>query len=195
MTRPVASGAIFGLAIAAAPFPLAASIGTAELWPTWGRWSAEASCSGGLETLSRTLAWDGDGSRLDIRVPATIHLEPEAARTITAEGPAAAVGHLTMQDGRLAFDDCRWDGPPARLTIRISGPPIQRIAVHGVSRLEIEGIDQPEIEITVTGSGAVTRKGKAGAATITVTGSGRAAFGELAVQRLKAKGTGSGRAD
>ncbi|MBI1774704.1 MAG: DUF2807 domain-containing protein [Proteobacteria bacterium] len=197
MIRPIAILAIAGLAVSAVSLSIAASLDRAPFvaaWPAWDRGIMQDACTGGAEQQSRELAWDGDGSRLDIGVPAVAQVEPGVERKIHVEGPAAAVQHLAMQDGQLSFDGCLWNGSPGQLTIHVSGPSIRRFAVSGAGRLVLERIDQPDIDIAIAGAGSIAGKGHAGEAKIRIAGAGKAELGELAVERLTVRIAGSGRA-
>jgi hypothetical protein len=194
MLRPLALVAFFGLSTSVVSFSIAASLDRAPFvmdWPSWRRLTITDACAGTGEPKSRGLAWSGDGGRLVIEVPGAVTVTPGAERSVSVEGPAAAVDHLVMEDGRLYFEGCSWDG--SGLRIRIAGPAVASYAVRGVARLTIDGIAQPEIDLAVTGTGWMTASGHVGTARIAVTGSGRADFGKLEVDRLTASITGSGR--
>lgn len=141
---------------------------------------------------TREIAWNG-GDRLDLDIGAdvTFTQAPGPAK-LTISGPSEAVQAVELSGSHLQFkDDVDVSSP---LTVTMSAPNVHAFAINGSGDLAINGYDQDELDLAVTGSGNVTAKGKARALKLDISGSGDVDAGGLAADSADADISGSGKA-
>ena len=150
--------------------------------------------------VTQDIAWTG-GSQLQIDVPAEVSFTQGAVAKVTISGPKGLVDRVTLNDGRLRFKDSETDGgvhlryTRERLKVTIVAPGVSRFVLNGSSSLGILAYDQPDLTISVNGSGDVTAAGKTQALTLSLAGSGEASLGALEAQNASVDGAGSGEAE
>lgn len=141
---------------------------------------------------TREIAWTG-GDRLEIAIPADVQFVQAAGPgKVVITGAKGAVEQVEVNDGDLSFRRRVRDG--GRLAIVITAPKITRFDLGGDNRLTISGYDQDRLEIDISGSAAVTAKGRAGVVDIDMSGSPDADLGELAAESVEADLSGSSKA-
>src|SRR5947207_1216356 len=67
------------------------------------------------------------------------------------------------------------------------------IGIAGSSKLVMENVNQPELALSISGSGSVRAQGTVDRATVNIAGSGDARLAGLAMKELTAKISGSGK--
>ena len=140
-------------------------------------------------TSERRLAWGG-GDSIEIAVPASITLRMGQGSDIVVRGPAGAISHVDVHGKRLTLD-CHW--PSARdIEIVLPGKAFRHIGLSGSTRLVMEGLDQPELDLRISGSGTVQAKGIVDRVSLKVSGSGDGRLAGLAMKSLTLKISGSG---
>jgi hypothetical protein len=156
-------------------------------------WSGDGSGSDTAGVAaSRDIAWNG-GDALDIDVPGEVDFtQGPGPGKLTVTGPADLVNHVVLAGSHLELDDGgdQW----GEVHVVMTAPAVTHFAISGSDTLNIAGFDQNELDLQVSGSGAVTAKGKAHAAQIDISGSGQVDFGGLAVDSATANISGFGRA-
>jgi hypothetical protein len=165
----------------------------------------------GATATSRSLDWTG-GDTIRIAVPGEIRYHPGTDETIRASGDPQSIAHLRVRHHTLEFD-C--DGLHSReLRIALPGRAFRSFVVSGSGKLTLDGIDQPELDMAVAGSGAIRASAKAEKVKISIAGSGSvdadgtadrvrlriagsgdARLGRLAARAMEVKIAGSGDAD
>jgi hypothetical protein len=204
----IIAGASFVLA--AACFAGAAAFGGGPWWlgHSWGPWSRDwnihvrddngrdvwvgdhSVTSEGAQT-TREIAWNG-GDRLDLDVGAdvTYNQAPGPAK-LTISGPAEAVQNVMLSGSHLQFaNDVDYSGP---LKVTLTAPAVRHFAINGSGDLAINGYDQDELDLDVSGSGNVTARGKARALKLDISGSGDVDAGGLLADSADADISGSER--
>jgi len=145
----------------------------------------------------RTVDLDWPGSdTIRIRIPAQVHYQPGSRAQASVSGDADLVGHVRLRDGTLEWDTSEWDTmvdcPAASdLVVQLSGPAVTAWTLNGSSQLDLSGIKQDTLRITMHGSSTVTASGESGNVTLDSAGSGHADLGRLISQTNTATLQGS----
>jgi hypothetical protein len=206
----IIAGASFVLA--AACFAGAAAFGGGPWWwghhwgpwgPNWNvdfrddggkdRWGAGHNVTADGAQTTREIAWNG-GDRLDLDVGAdvTFNQAPGPAKLVIS-GPAEAVQNVELSGSHLQFgNDVDYAGGPLKVTL--TAPAVRHFAIKGSGDLAINGYDQDQLDVDVSGSGNVTAHGKARALKLDISGSGDVDAGGLAAGSADADISGSGKA-
>jgi Putative auto-transporter adhesin, head GIN domain len=141
---------------------------------------------------TREIAWNG-GDRLDLDIGANVTFtQAPGPAKLTISGPSEAVQAVELSGSHLQFkDDVDYSSP---LTVTLTAPNVHSFAINGSGDLAINGYDQDELDVDVSGSGNVTAKGKARALKLDISGSGDVDAGGLAADTADADISGSGKA-
>jgi hypothetical protein len=141
---------------------------------------------------TRQLTWSG-GDALSIDVPGEVqYTQSPGPATITVSGPADIVNHVVVDGEHLRLEDGGFFGGEVKVVM--TAPNVRRFSISGSDTLSINGFDQPELDLDVSGSGNVTAKGKAHETHVDISGDSQVDFGGLAVDAAQASISGAGRA-
>jgi len=151
-----------------------------------GGWGGDAT------PATRELTWGG-GDRLDINLPADVQFTQVAGPAkVTVTGPKDAVDRVMLEGSNLRFSDgFDFDGP---VKVVISAPQVRHFSISGASDLSIDGYDQDELDLSVSGKGEIHAKGKAHDVKLDISGNGDADLGGVASDSAEADISGAGRA-
>jgi uncharacterized protein involved in outer membrane biogenesis len=146
--------------------------------------------------VTRTLAWTG-GDRLQIEVPAeVVYLQgPEAS--VEVSGVQSQIDRIRVADGRIFFDDADdhvvfgWHNSPG-LRITVTAPSVRTFNLSGSGDLSIRGYDQPDMMVSIRGSGDVDAAGRTEAVELDIDGSGEADLSALETRDADVEISGSG---
>lgn len=192
MVRPLGWIAAGGLGVGVVFLSLAYVTGgndmrrLVDLGLTFGR----SSCDGNGATASeRRLAWNG-GDTISIAVPSTVHYRGDSGDEVIVRGPPDVVAHVEIRGGRIVLD-C-YPGGSRTVDITLPGRVFHHISLSGSGKVLMENVSQPDLSVTISGSGTLRAQGNVERATITISGSGDARLGDLAVKQLTVKVSGSG---
>jgi hypothetical protein len=150
--------------------------------------------------VTRTLAWTG-GDSLDVHVPAEVVYVQGDEASVEVSGSRSQVDRLRLTDGRLSFDDdddadvvvFGWHNSPT-LRITVTAPSVRNFSVSGSGDLSIRGYDQPDMMVSVRGSGDVDAAGRTGSVELDIHGSGEADLSALDTGDADVEISGSGEA-
>ena len=186
----------FGVGIIA--FGLVAALGAHELpWQQVGRiWWFSSSCPDGTDAniaptvTERHWAWDG-GDSVEIAVPGTVHYHRGGGDEVIARGPAEAIAHVRVRNGSIGYA-CwgRWG--QRDLDITLPGRAFRAVTISGSGRLIMQDIDQPSLDLAISGSGSLRAQGASERVRISIAGAGNAKLAELTMKRLDVNIAGSG---
>jgi Putative auto-transporter adhesin, head GIN domain len=146
------------------------------------------------EPRTADLGWSGSDV-VKIRIPAQVHYQPGPTAQASVSGDAELVSHVRMRDGTLEWDtidDCL---PAHDLVVRLSGPAVPAWTLNGSGDLDLSGISQDVLRITMHGSGTVTASGEARETSLDVAGSSSADLSKLLTQQATARIRGSAEVD
>lgn len=155
---------------------------------------------------SRQIAWTG-GEALRVDLPARVIFTQGEAAGITVEGPEGLARRVVLTGDRLHFDG-DGEGRGFRidrhglqtfaghddLVIRVTAPGVRKFTLNGSGDLDIQSYDQPELSLTLNGSGEAYASGKTGKVDLRIAGSGEAELSALTITDAKVAIAGSGEA-
>lgn len=191
MVRPLAWTAIGGLGVGIACLSLAYASGdnTLRRIADLG-FSSAGTCNGNGATASeRRLKWDG-GDSVDVAGFAVVHYRGGEGDEVIVRGAPEAVANVTVQGGRIAIN-CH-EGRSRTVDITLPGRAFRKIHLSGSGKVLAENVNQPELTLGISGSGSLRAQGSVHRLTVSISGSGGAKLGELAVKQLTLKLSGSG---
>jgi hypothetical protein len=143
---------------------------------------------------TREIAWDSDDTDVTINVPATVTYRPGTGTMLIARGSPEVLSHLQVRDGRIGLD-CRGVSFGSDLELTLPGLPLNDFTLNGSGRLVLENINQPELEVSLRGSGEIEATGSAEEMSLSIAGSGEARLANLAVKSMEVSIAGSGDAE
>lgn len=151
----------------------------------WGWGFIRPSC--GLtpsgQEATRRLAWDGSDTA-GVAVPANVHYRRGQGDQLVVTGDSALLPHVQIVDGSVQLD-CRARGlRDMRLDVTLPGRTFQGFSIAGIGDMTLEGIDQPDLQLHLAGTGNITASGKARNLELHVAGSGDAKLAQLAADRV-----------
>jgi hypothetical protein len=138
---------------------------------------------------SRSLAWSG-GDKAGIDIPATVHYRRGSGDQLVVKGDSEVISHVRVIDGNVKMD-CRMRHSDGRLDVTLPGRDFKAFALAGSGSLSLDDIDQPDLKISLAGSGDVEATGKTSNLNVNLAGSGDARLGALAADRVKLRMAGS----
>jgi putative autotransporter adhesin-like protein len=150
------------------------------------------SCGDGSAKASdteRRLAWTGDA--IDIALPATVRYRAGDGSDIVVRGAPDAISHVELRGGLLTLN-CRWHSALRDVEVILPGRPLSRLGISGAGRVAMEKLAQPDLRISISGSGSITAQGAVDNLVLTISGAGKARLGEVAAQNLTVEVSGSG---
>ncbi len=138
-------------------------------------------------------AWDG-GDTVDIAVPGTVHYRGGSGDEVIARGSREAIAHIRVRNGKITQS---WSGRWARrdLDITLPGRTFRTIEISGSNRLIMQDVNQPSLDLSISGSGSVRAQGASERVKLSIAGSGKAKLAELTMKRLDIDISGSGKAE
>jgi hypothetical protein len=185
-----------GLAVGVVSLAIAVMIGGYSIRDLWDRadFGRHAACGDDKGSASaaseRRLAWSG-GDRIEIAVPSRIVLRMGDGNDIVVRGAPGVISHVDVRGNRLTLD-CRWGTSSRDVEVVLPGKVFRHIGLSGSTRLVMEGLNQPELDLRISGSGSVQAKGSVDRLSLKVSGSGDGRFADLAIKSLDLKISGSG---
>ncbi|HKD48642.1 MAG TPA: DUF2807 domain-containing protein [Rhizomicrobium sp.] len=146
------------------------------------------------QSVTRDLAWDGSDSA-GIAVPANVHYRRGQGDRVVVTGDSAVVPHVEIVDGSVQLD-CRpsrrnW----VRLEVTLPGRPFKSFSLAGLGDMTLDGIDQPDLQLHLAGSGNIAASGKTSRLELHIAGAGDAKLGQLLADRVTLHVAGSGNID
>ena len=195
MTAKLAFVSTAGL-IGAALF-MAMGIGLAG--PDWvnagGSWIGGQSTCGAVTSTRKevTLPFSANDS-FTIALPASVRYQPGDKAEAVISGDSTLIDHVRIEGSRLGLD-CEPGWFPSRFDVSLSGPAISDWKLLGSGDLTLSGINQPELRLSIRGSGSVAATGTAGTVGLEISGSGSARLKNLIAQSAQVDIRGSGDAE
>jgi hypothetical protein len=128
----------------------------------------------------KTWRWNG-GDTLALDAPINIRYQAGGAPQVSVTGPAEAIEHVRVTDGRIGADTALSRKSGRKVEAVVSGVPIRKFVVNSHEELDLGEINQPDLDVHINGSGDVTGHGRVGRLNLTISGSGNAKLGGLSV--------------
>jgi hypothetical protein len=147
---------------------------------------------------SRTLSWDGDGERAAVAVPAHVHYRAGSGDQLIVAGDPTLISHIRVKDGLVSLD-CNGNfhvGKDARVDVTLPGRRrFKSFALLGTGDVQLSGLSQPDVKVSIAGSGDLQAEGKTDNLAVDVRGSGNLKLGDLAAKNVDVDIKGSGKAE
>ena len=128
----------------------------------------------------KTWRWNG-GDTLALDAPINIRYQQEGAPQVSVTGPAEAIEHVRVSEGRIAADNKLSRKSGRKVEAVVTGIPIRKFVVNGGEHLDLGDVKQPDLDLHINGTGMVTGSGEVDHLSLTVAGPGNAALGGLSV--------------
>ena len=199
MVRKLGWLAIGGLGIGIVALSLAAELGADDRagWRLGEIFSTATSCWGDgdgnadANATERHWPWDG-GDTLEIAVPATVRYRGGSADEVVARGSPDVIAHLRVRGGKIDLP-CSPRGFGRRgLDITLPGRPFRTVTIVGSSDLIMDAVNQPSLDLSITGSGSVHAQGTSDRVTLSIAGAGSAKLADLTMKRFDVHIAGTG---
>jgi hypothetical protein len=147
---------------------------------------------------SRSLNWDGNGDRAAIALPANVHYRAGSGDQLIVAGDPNFISHIRVKDGLVSLD-CNGDfhlGRNERVDVTLPGRRVfKSFALLGTGDVELNGLSQPAVKLSIAGSGDLQADGRIGDLTVDVRGSGDLKLGDLSAKNVDVDIKGSGKAE
>jgi hypothetical protein len=144
-------------------------------------------------STTREIAWPG-GASVEFDVPADVqYTQASGPAKMVITGPKDVLDRLALDQGALHDPDDE-DFGDTRLTIVMTAPDVRHFSINGDNSLAIDGYNQDDFGVDVSGNGKVSAKGKTRAVKVDISGNGDIDLSGLAAQSADAQISGSGRA-
>jgi hypothetical protein len=132
---------------------------------------------------------------LDIDLPASVSYQPGPEAEAMITGEPSVIRHVRIAEGRIGFDDEIGCDPADKLMITLTAPAVTAWGIRGSSDLDLTGIDQQELRLSIRGSGAVAANGAVRIVALNVAGSGEAKLAGLSAKSAEVVVHGSGQVE
>lgn len=143
------------------------------------------------QQTTRSLAWDGK-DEAGIAVPANVYYRRGKGDQLVVTGDSALVSHVELVDGSVRFN-CRVRHlKGVLLDVTLPGREFKSFSIAGIGDINLQGIDQPDLEINVAGADDVTADGSVKNLKLQVAGASEAKLAKLAADRVAVHIAGSG---
>lgn len=191
MNRTLAFVATAGL-IGAAAFLTLGTVLSGSGWASASYlWNGGSTCERASGTQQQVKLPFVAGDRLVIDLPGSVHYQPGEKAEAVVSGDSVLLDHLRIESSRLGLDcDPGWFA--SRLDVKLSGPAITRWDLLGDVDLTLSQINQPELQVSIKGSGKSFATGTTDTVDLSISGSGEARFEGLAAKSVLVQIRGSG---
>jgi len=143
---------------------------------------------------TRSLAWEGE-DRAAVALPANIHYRAGNGDKLIVKGDPEVVAHVRVRNGVVELD-CHGGhfnlGRDNRLDITLPGRAFKSFDLLGVGDMQLADLSQPDVKITLAGSGNIEASGKTDNLGVNIRGSGKITLGELVAKTADVSIAGSG---
>ena len=147
---------------------------------------------------SRSLPWDGNGDRAAVALPANVHYQAGSGDELVVKGDPEFVAHIRVKDGLVGMD-CNGNFNMSkfdRIDVTLPGRrTFKSFALLGTGDVELSGLSQPEVKLSIAGAGDIRADGKTDNLKVDVRGSGNLKLGDLAAKNVDVDIKGSGKAE
>ncbi|MEO8894498.1 MAG: DUF2807 domain-containing protein [Rhizomicrobium sp.] len=147
---------------------------------------------------SRSLPWDGNDGRAAVALPANVHYQAGSGDQLVVKGDPDFIAHIRVRDGLVALD-CNGNfhlGKSERVDVTLPGRrTFKKFALLGTGNVQLSGLSQPDVEVSIAGSGDLQADGKTDNLKVDVRGSGDLKLGDLAAKNVDVDIKGSGKAE
>jgi hypothetical protein len=141
--------------------------------------------------VSRDFPWTAS-HRLEVNDVAEITYIQGPVTKLTIEAPKSVLDRIEIEGGTISRDDhYDWDG---KLKVTLTAPNVHQFELGGVQSLTLRQFDQQDLEINLSGTGAVTGTGKVKALSLDISGAGSADLAGMQMEHADVSLSGAGSA-
>ncbi|MEK1903568.1 GIN domain-containing protein [Rhizobium sp. 1399] len=155
-------------------------------------WNATQSTCGSTASIRQKIILPlaaGDGLTIDL--PASVRYQPGDTAEAVVSGDPTLLDHVRLEGSRLSLDcDPGWFA--SGLDVSVSGPAITDWKLLGSGDLTLSQINQPQLRLSIRGSGSVAATGAADTVGVDISGSGAARLKDLTAKSAQILIRGSG---
>ena len=144
----------------------------------------------GATAAARDLEWDGS-SRAALNFLGQTSYRPGSGERLHASGDPQVLAHLRVRNGTVELDCRGWRDRTRDVTVALPGRAFDKFDVIG-GQLALDGLNQPNVAVAISGSGKVQASGKVEAIKLSIAGSGRMDLDQLTASEGKVEIAGSG---
>ncbi len=157
----------------------------------WPNFVGDHPCGGSDDVgesafITRTIPWPSDSDSVTLSLPAKVVWSAGQGTNLAINGPPAAVAAVSL-DGHEISADCGGN----HLTITLPGRAFRHFEIDGVSDLQLDHLNQPELDIDVEGAARVKADGVVQNTSLTISGAGSADLGSVITQDFTANLSGA----
>ncbi|PYE86322.1 GIN domain-containing protein [Phyllobacterium leguminum] len=155
----------------------------------WG--AMPSACGSSASTRQEVTLPLAASDSLIIGLPASVRYQPGGKAEAVVTGDPTLLDHVRMEGHKLSLDcDPDWSAP--KLDISVSGPAITDWELLGSGDLTLSQIVQPQLRLSIRGSGSVTAAGTADRVDVDIAGAGAARLKQLTAKSAQIVIRGSG---
>ncbi len=129
----------------------------------------------------KTWHWNG-GDTLALDAPINIRYQAEGTPQVSVTGPAEAVSHVHVSEGRIGADTGLSRKSGRKVEAVVSGISIRKFVVNNGEHLDLGAIKQPDLDLHINGNGSVSGSGAVDRLNLVIAGPGNAGLGALSVR-------------
>ena len=192
MSRTLRRIAAIGLGGGLACLTIAYGLGGPDIGHALGgQLFAARPCGSGVGgAAERHLPWNG-GDRINVALAATVRLRGHEGSDVIVRGSPDIVEHVEFRDHRLALD-CRLASASGDIEVSVPTQALRNVGISGSATVTVDKLNQPDLGLTINGSGTLQARGSVDRLAVALAGSGHARLGEVASKQLTVKVSGSG---
>lgn len=197
--RRLAIVATCGLTVAVICIGVAAAIGVQDFQssdfyfplfdgPACGR------ADDGHMAASRTIPWDG-ADQVVLSVPGQARYAPGNDAMLHVSGNPALIAHIRVRDGHIELNCHSRHNNRGDVEIILPGRTFQKFAIAGSGRMDLDGLNQNVLKISIAGSGTIHANGHVKQLDVHIAGSGDADLRAVSADTARVHISGSGNVD
>ncbi|MEZ2133041.1 MULTISPECIES: GIN domain-containing protein [unclassified Sinorhizobium] len=155
----------------------------------WG--AMPSACGSTASTRQQVTLTFAASDSLIIDLPASVRYQRGDKAEAIVSGDPSLLDHVRMEGHRLSLDcDPGWFA--SKIAVSVSGPAITDWKLLGSGDLTLWQINQPQLRLSIRGSGSVAASGGADTIDVDISGSGAAWLKDLTAKSAQIKIHGSG---
>jgi len=192
MSRTLGWIAAAGLGVGVASLSLAYAIGGSEIRHLLAGDVLGLAACGDATTMGaaeRGLPWAA-GDTIELSLGTPLRLVPGEGSEVVVRGAPDAIGHVELRGSRLTVD-CRL-ATSRTIEVELPARALRHLRIAGFARATVEKLSQPEMTVSISGSGNVRLQGSVDRLAATISGSGDVRLADVDIKRLTVKISGSG---
>ena len=141
------------------------------------------------QTVTRSLPWVDGSDKIELDLAGNATWSPGSGENLVLNGPAGLVNSVRI-DGDQITSDCEPDDS-RRLSISLPGRAFAHYTINGVGQLHLRGLNQPALDLQISGAALVDATGVVPKTSVGVAGAASVTLNKLITQELDADLSGA----